>query len=177
MTDINISKEYKEYQEQREARIMRRVKAYIAGEFTLDEFYGLERLDVDSDRYNGFKETAAELQDLNEAEKEKAQEPEVPKSRAPELDNMTKEEYNALSLQEQTRLYNLDPIRVREIVETRPAYMDKIDPRPKPRDYTGTTLEDFKKMSLAELGELANTDRALYDQLYAESTEGVHNAG
>lgn len=169
MTDINIGKDYKEYQKRREARIMRRVKAYIAGEFTLDDFYGLEMLDVDDDRFNSHKETAAKLQDLNEAEK--ATEPEVPEKpqrkeqRVPELVNMTKDEFNALPLMEQNRLYDLAPNRVREIIEARPAYMDIIAPKPQPRDFKGTTLEDFKKMTLQEMQELYNADPKLYNKL------------
>lgn len=172
MADTNISKEYKEYQERREARIMRRVKAYIAGEFTLDEFYGLERLDVDDDRFNSHKETAAELYDLNEAEEKRAQKQEAPKKAQrkepvlPDLVNMTKEEFNALSLYEQSEYYKIAPERVREIINSdRPAYMDIIAPKPKPRDFKGTTLEDFKKMTLQEMQELYNAEPELYNKL------------
>lgn len=169
MADRNISKEYKEYQKQREARIMRRVKAYIDGEFTLDDFYGLERLDADDDRFNGFKETAAQLEDLNTAEKAEEPEPVKPKSKPypPELDYMTAEEYRKLSIAEMTRLYEAAPEKVREILDKhdRPAYMDIIDPRPKARDYKGLTVEDFKKMTLQEMQELYNADPALYNKL------------
>ena len=102
---------------------------------------------------------------------------EQPESGRPSLVGMTKEQFNSLSLQEQSELYNIAPDYIEKIMNDRPAYMDLIDPKPKAKDYKGTTLEQFKKMSLKELSELATTDRALYDKLQAESMSRGGNNG
>ena len=177
----NISKTLKDYKKARADRIKRRAQMYIDGEFSLDEFYALERLDAVDDRLQiDVKETAAELMDLNEQAKaqqaasgaaQKPQQKAAPSAdvNPAELDNMTAEEFKALPLYIQSKYYQADQAKVREILERRPAYMDIIDPRPKPRSYKGTTIEEFGKMTLADLQALYNEDPALFERLQAES--------
>ena len=186
--------------QERAARIQRRAQNYINGDISLDTFIMLEQLDNEDEadivealaKEREKKEAEAEraerrkeadkLRDLAEQdEAETKQEPKqaAPKKRepiVPDLVNMTKEEFSALSLYEQNEYYKIAPERVREIINSdRPAYMDIIDPKPKPRDFKGVTLEEFKKMHLPELQELYNADPALYKQLRdereAESTK------
>lgn len=187
MADISESRK-----QARAARINHRAQSYINGDISLDTFVMLEQLDNEDEA--DIVEALAKERDRKEAEAERAerrkeadklrdlaaqdtaeteQEPKqaTPKKRepvVPELVNMTKDEFNALPLMEQTRLYNLAPDRVREIVEQRPAYMDMIYPKPKQpqaSDYKGLTLQEFSKMSLAEMQTLYDTDPALYMQL------------
>lgn len=187
--------------QERAARINRRAQSYINGDISLDTFVMLEQLDNEDEadivealaKEREKKEAEAEraerrkeadkLRDLAEQdEAETKQEPKqaAPKRPAPyppELDYMTAEEYRKLSIAEMNRLYEAAPDKVREILDRddRPAYMDIIDPKPKPRDFKGVTLEEFKKMHLPELQELYNADPALYKQLRdereAESTK------
>jgi hypothetical protein len=186
--------------QERAARINRRAQNYINGDISLDTFIMLEQLDNEDEA--DIVEALAKEREKKEAEIEQAerrkeadklcdllahdeaetkQEPKqaAPKKRepiVPDLVNMTKEEFSALSLYEQNEYYKIAPNRVREIVNSdRPAYMDIIDPKPKPRDFKGVTLEEFKKMHLPELQELYDADPALYKQLRdereAESTK------
>ena len=177
--------------QERAARIQRRAQNYINGDISLDTFIMLEQLenedeadivealekerrDKEAEQANAERRKEADkLRDLaaKDAAKEK-QKQEAPKKaqrkepRVPELVNMTKADFDALMLSEQLKLYELAPERVREILNSdRPAYMDIIDPRPKPRDFKGTTLEDFKKMTLQEMQELYNADPKLYNKL------------
>ena len=185
----DISKELEQYRKARKDRIMRRVNMYIDGEFSLDDFYRLERLDVIEDRIQeSTKATAAELLDIYEAAGQEQEQSQTVLTEAAQpaqqelkynpptidvsiLEGMTKEEFRQLTLTEMNYLYNAAPDKVHEILGKRPAYMDIIDPRPQPRDYTGTTPEEFNKMSFAELQELAAADRSLYDRLRAEANE------
>jgi hypothetical protein len=188
MADISESRK-----QERAARIQRRAQNYINGDISLDTFIMLEQLDNEDEadivealeKERNEKEAAREsaerrkeadkLRDLaaKDAAKEakEKQKQEAPKKaqrkepRVPELVHMTKEEFDALTLNEQQKLYELAPERVREIIEARPAYMDIIDPRPKARDYKGLTLEDFKKMTLQEMQALYNADPKLYNKL------------
>lgn len=86
------------------------------------------------------------------------------------LYTMTKAEFDRLPLSEMQRLYESDPDRVREIIDSRPAYMDITDPRPQ-RDFTGTTAAEYKRMSLADLQELYRADPELYDRLRLKAQE------
>ena len=180
--------------QERERRILRRAQDYINGDISLDTFNMLEQLDNEDEpdivealaKEREAKEAERErkerrseadkLRDLNEQEKaKKEQEPKTaaPKQKKPEpvlpdLVNMTKAEFDALPLQEQNELYKLAPARVREIMNSRPAYMDIIDPKPPAKDYKKITLQEFKQMTLNELQELYNADHDLYTRLSNE---------
>lgn len=175
--------------EERAARINRRAQNYINGDISLDTFIMLEQLDNEDEadivealaKEREKKEAEAEraerrkeadklrtLQEQDEAETKQEPKQAAPKKRepaVPDLVNMTKAEFDALPLQEQNELYKLAPARVREIMNSRPAYMDIIDPKPPAKDYRGITLEQFKKMTLNEMQELYNADPALYNKL------------
>lgn len=183
MADISESRK-----QERAARINRRAQNYINGDISLETFVMLEEIDNEDeadivealakerDRKEAEAERAERMTEANKlrdlAAKDKAkQEPKqaTPKKRepvVPELVNMTKEEFSKLSLYEQNEYYKIAPERVREIINSdRPAYMDIINPKPQPRDFKGTTLEDFKKMTLQEMQELYNADPKLYNKL------------
>lgn len=176
--------------EERAARINRRAQNYINGDISLDTFIMLEQLDNEDEadivealaKEREKKEAEAEraerrkeadkLRDLaakDKAETEQEPKPATPKKRepaVPDLVNMTKAEFSKLSLYEQNEYYKIAPDRVREILSSdRPAYMDIINPKPQPRSFKGTTVEDFKKMTLQEMQELYNADPALYNKL------------
>ncbi len=181
-----------ERKQDRAARIMRRAQNYINGDISLDTFAMLEQLDNEDEpdivealaKEREKKEAEAEraermteankLREMYEAEKEEKAEQEPPKKATPkkrepavpDLVNMTRAEFSALPLYEQNELYKIAPERVREILSSdRPAYMDIIAPKPQPRSFKGTTVEDFKKMTLQEMQELYNADPALYNKL------------
>lgn len=183
---------------ERAARINRRAQDYINGDISLDTFVMLEQLDNEDEadivealaKEREKKEAEAEraerraeadklrtLAEQDEAETEQEPKQATPKKRepvVPDLVNMTKAEFSKLSLYEQNEYYKIAPERVREIVNSdRPAYMDIIDPKPKPRDFKGVTLEEFKKMHLPELQELYNADPALYKSLHEQRMEGL----
>jgi len=161
--------ELKNKKRARAERIKRRCQMYIDGKFSLNDFYQLERLDVVNDTIEiGTKETADELRDLYEHEKQKAP---APDPCADALDNMTREEFNQLPLMEQNEYYNMAPEKVRKILAKRPAYLDIIDPQKKAKEYRDTTPAEFKTMTLAELSDLYNADPATYNRLQAEKDQ------
>lgn len=185
MADISESRK-----QERAARINRRAQNYINGDISLETFVMLEEIDnedeadivealakerekKEAERERNERRSEADklrtLQEQDTAETEQEPKQATPKKRepvVPDLVNMTKEEFSALSLYEQNEYYKIAPNRVREIVNSdRPAYMDIINPQPQPRDFKGTTLEDFKKMTLQEMQELYNADPKLYNKL------------
>ena len=153
-------------------------RKYLAGLYTQGIITGEELVELqrqaDLEEAAKLNKRVAELMGEDYLTEEKPapapkQPTEQPESGRPSLVGLTKEQFNSLSLQEQSELYSIAPDYIEKIVNDRPAYMDLIDPKPTAKDYKGLTLEGFKKMSIAELNELANTDRALYDELQAES--------
>lgn len=165
----------------RAAQAKYRAGLYAQGVLTLEEFMELERDDDIAEAAARDARLNATLpQDLREAledgEPAKPAEPKPAPKKNPDgtqsLVGLTKEVFNSLSLAEQSSLYEKAPDYVRRIVEDRPAYKDLIEPKREQRSFKGTTLEEFKKMSIAELSELADTDRELYDRLQAQSTGG-----
>ena len=179
--------------QERAARINRRAQNYINGDISLDTFVMLEQLDNEDEadivealaKEREKKEAEAEraerraeadkLRDLaakDKAETEQEPKPATPKKRepaVPDLVNMTKAEFSKLSLYEQNEYYKIAPERVREILNSdRPAYMDIINPKPQPRNFKGTTLEEFKQMSLVDMQALYDAEPALYMQLHDE---------
>lgn len=152
-------------------------RKYLAGLYTQGIITGEELVELqrqaDLEEAAKLNKRVAELMGEDYLTEEKPapapkQPTEQPENGRPSLVGMTKEQFNSLSLQEQSELYSIAPDYIEKIVNDRPAYMDLIDPKPT-KDYKGLTLEGFKKMSIAELNELANTNRALYDELQAES--------
>jgi hypothetical protein len=146
---------------------------YTQGVITGEELVELQR-QADLDEAAKLNKRVAELMGEDYLTEEKPapapkQPTEQPESGRPSLVGMTKEQFNSLSLREQSELYNIAPDYIEKLLNDRPTYMDLIEKQPEARNFKGTTLEDFKRMSLAELNELAGADRALYDKLQAES--------
>lgn len=96
---------------------------------------------------------------------------EQPKSGRPSLVGMTKEQFNSLSLREQSELYNIAPDYIEKIMNERPAYMDLIDPKPKAKDYKSLTADEFKSMRISEMQELWDADPDTYKRVIAEIRE------
>ena len=142
---------------------------YTQGVITGEELVELQR-QADLEEAAKLNKRVAELMGedyLTEEKPAPAPKPtEQPESGRPSLVGMTKEQFNSLSLREQSELYNIAPDYIEKIMNDRPAYMDLLEPQP--RDFSGTTVEQFKRMSIKELSELATTDRALYDKLQNE---------
>lgn len=165
-------------QEQRSQRIKIRANMYAQGVLTLQEFCWLEEEDnaeeaalLQENKAASEEQVKAQEQEEQSAQKKQETQKDAQQDRI-SLVGLTKESFNALSLAEQSSLYEKAPDYVRRIVEDRPAYMDLIEPKREQRSFKETTLEEFKKMTIAELSELADTDRELYDRLQAQSTGG-----
>lgn len=160
-----------DYKIDRATRIKTRAEMYIAGEITLDELYEFEKENEVEDRFELHRQQIHDeleaLQARDRAEAEQEQEPEKAATAPypPELDRLTKEQFMEMPVYRQSEYYKAAPDKVREILERRPAYMDIIDPRPQPKDYKGTTLEDFRRMSLKDLNDLYREDPELYKSL------------
>ena len=140
---------------------------YTQGVITGEELVELQR-QADLEEAAKLNKKVAEIMGADYLTEEKPkpapkQPTEKPKNGRPSLVGLTKEAFNNLSMYEQNELYKIAPEYIEKIMNDRPAYMDLLEPQP--RDFSGTTVEQFKKMSMRELQELANTDRALYDKL------------
>lgn len=119
----------------REARIKARVWMYIRGTISLDEFYEMEKPEGDDIKANRQKELD---RILDEIRKEKDQEePVVSEDQA--AFTMTRDEFNKLSLREQSDLFNRHPNEIRELLE--------------PVDKSPVTRDQFLKMTLQEQNE------------------------
>lgn len=163
---------------QRIARIKYRAGLYAQGVLTMEEFADLERED---DAAEAAKQDALLNAMLPDDLRRAVEDSSLPKTKttatapAPQLKEdgsvslvgLTKEAFNELSLDEQDRLYKLAPERIERLINDKPAYMRLLDPQPK--DYTGTTVEEFKQMKFSELQELYDTDPKLYNDLLEES--------
>ena len=164
---------------QRRERIKYRAGLYAQGVLTIEEFADLEREDAAIEAAKQDAALNAMLpEDLRDATEDSslpettatAPAPQMKEDGTISLVGLTKEVFNELTLDEQNRLYKIAPERIRRIVEDKPAYMSLLDPQPK--DYTTTTAEDFKRMSLQELQELYDADPKLYHSLHEESKNG-----
>ena len=164
---------------QRRERIKYRAGLYAQGVLTMEEFADLERED---EAVEAAKQDAALNAMLPDDLRRAVEDSSLPKTTATtpapqrkedgtiSLVGLTKEAFNELTLDEQNRLYKIAPERIRRIVEDKPAYMSLLDPQPK--DYTGTTVEEFKRMGVRDLQALYDADPKLYHSLHEESKNG-----
>lgn len=164
---------------QRRERIKYRAGLYAQGVLTMEEFADLEREDAAIEAAKQDAALNAMLpEDLRDAVEDSSLPETTATAPAPQrkedgtisLVGLTKEAFNELTLDEQNRLYKIAPERIRRIVEDKPAYMSLLDPQPK--DYTGTTVEEFKRMGVRDLQALYDADPKLYHSLHEESKNG-----
>jgi len=88
------------------------------------------------------------------------------------LKDLTKEEFNALSMYEQQRLYDFDPEAVEKILSSKPTVREILSSADKKSFSSKLTVEDFNSMSLNELNDLYREDPDLYNRLSEESLSG-----
>lgn len=126
----------------REARISVRAKMYAEGSISLREFYEKELAEGDDIReiiYQAREDNRQKLKEMVEEAKQARLQREglSPKPETdPPVFDMTKDEFNALSLYEQTKLYEEHPDEIRKLLE--------------PVKETKLTREEFQKMSLSD---------------------------
>ena len=148
-------------------------RLYTQGILTAEEF-------VEMQRQNDLEEAAklnarvAEIMGadyLTEAEPKPAPAPKQPTEQPegrPSLVGLTKEQFNALTLDEQNKLHSIAPDYIEKLMNGRPAYMDIIDPQVK-KDYSKLTVEEFKEMPVHEQQELFDADIDTYKKLLEEA--------
>lgn len=84
------------------------------------------------------------------------------------LKSITKEEFNALNIYEQQRLYDFDPEAVRKIVGKEKSLHEE----PKKKFSPDLTVEEFRKMSLEDLNDLYDSNPDHYNSLVEEERSG-----
>ncbi len=147
----------------RKQTIMRRAQMYAAGELSLEDFMLLEQVDLEAEELEQAEKPAVTLTELDE--KRRAEQAKAEKAAAAKQSKviegkyhlLTYKDWQALTLNEQNKLYKEHTERVSRLIR---GEVDSITYKDEPEVIPRYTVEQWKQMSLAEMQELYDKDEA-----------------